>query len=74
MRKKSIYVAYTGGTIGMQRSANGYVPVSGHLQQQLAKMPEFHREEMPSFTIHEYDPLIDSSDIVSAPVLVPRTF
>ncbi|MCL6330970.1 L-asparaginase 1 [Pectobacterium carotovorum subsp. carotovorum] len=66
MRKKSIYVAYTGGTIGMQRSANGYVPVSGHLQQQLAKMPEFHREEMPSFTIHEYDPLIDSSDMTPA--------
>ncbi|MPV75362.1 asparaginase, partial [Enterobacter hormaechei] len=36
MQKKSIYVAYTGGTIGMQRSENGYIPVSGHLQRQLA--------------------------------------
>ncbi|MGM3193448.1 asparaginase [Dickeya dadantii subsp. dieffenbachiae] len=63
MQKKSIYVAYTGGTIGMQRSAHGYIPVSGHLQQQLAQMPEFHRPEMPSFTIHEYTPLIDSSDM-----------
>lgn len=63
MQKKSIYVAYTGGTIGMQRSTNGYIPVSGHLQQQLANMPEFHRPEMPSFTIHEYEPLIDSSDM-----------
>jgi L-asparaginase len=26
MQKKSIYVAYTGGTIGMQRSENGYIP------------------------------------------------
>ncbi|MCV4684293.1 hypothetical protein OFB94_31910, partial [Escherichia coli] len=33
MQKKSIYVAYTGGTIGMQRSEHGYVPVSGHLQR-----------------------------------------
>lgn len=66
MQKKSIYVAYTGGTIGMQRSANGYIPVSGHLQQQLANMPEFHRPEMPDFTIHEYDPLIDSSDMTPA--------
>ncbi|MGG2142129.1 asparaginase [Symbiopectobacterium sp. RP] len=66
MQKKSIYVAYTGGTIGMQRSANGYIPVSGHLQQQLANMPEFHRQEMPDFTIHEYDPLIDSSDMSPA--------
>ncbi|PIJ51636.1 L-asparaginase 1 [Erwinia sp. OLTSP20] len=63
MQKKSIYVAYTGGTIGMQRSENGYIPVSGHLQQQLARMPEFHRPEMPDFTIHEYQPLIDSSDM-----------
>ncbi|NSL63879.1 asparaginase [Yersinia pestis] len=63
MQKKSIYVAYTGGTIGMQRSDNGYIPVSGHLQRQLALMPEFHRPEMPDFTIHEYAPLIDSSDM-----------
>jgi len=47
MTKKSIYVAYTGGTIGMQRSEQGYIPVSGHLQRQLALMPEFHRPEMP---------------------------
>ncbi|WP_075181937.1 asparaginase [Pantoea sp. 1.19] len=63
MTKKSIYVAYTGGTIGMQRSAQGYVPASGHLQRQLAQMPEFHRPEMPAFTIHEYHPLMDSSDM-----------
>lgn len=63
MQKKSIYVAYTGGTIGMQRSEHGYVPVSGHLQRQLALMPEFHRPEMPDFTIHEYHPLMDSSDM-----------
>lgn len=66
MQKKSIYVAYTGGTIGMQRSRQGYIPVSGHLQQQLAQMPEFHRPEMPDFTIHEYQPLMDSSDMTPA--------
>jgi L-asparaginase len=47
----------------MQRSEHGYVPVSGHLQRQLALMPEFHRPEMPDFTIHEYHPLMDSSDM-----------
>ncbi|MCL9667872.1 asparaginase [Rosenbergiella epipactidis] len=66
MQKKNIYVAYTGGTIGMQRSAHGYIPVSGHLQQQLELMPEFHRHEMPAFTIHEYTPLMDSSDMTPA--------
>ncbi|VFP86568.1 L-asparaginase 1 [Candidatus Erwinia haradaeae] len=63
MQKKSIYVAYTGGTIGMQRSCNGFIPVSGYLQNQLATILEFHREEMPNFTLHEYKPLIDSADM-----------
>lgn len=66
MQKKSIYVAYTGGTIGMRRSEQGYIPVSGYLQQQLTLMPEFHRPEMPDFTIYEYEPLMDSSDMTPA--------
>lgn len=63
LAKKSIYVAYTGGTIGMQRSKQGYIPVAGALAQNIASMPEFYRDEMPEFTIHEYAPLIDSSDM-----------
>ncbi|MCL4129657.1 UNVERIFIED_CONTAM: hypothetical protein GTU68_040558 [Idotea baltica] len=42
---------------------HGYVPASGFMQHQLKQMPEFHRAEMPIFTIHEYEPLIDSSDM-----------
>ncbi len=63
MTRKHIYIAYTGGTIGMKKSDHGYVPVAGFMQKQLAAMPEFQRDEMPKFTIHEYDPLIDSSDM-----------
>lgn len=63
MKKKFIYIAYTGGTIGMQQSKYGYIPISGHLQKQLIKMPEFHRQETPYFTIKEYQPLIDSSNM-----------
>ena len=47
----------------MQASTQGYVPVSGFLQNTLANMPEFHRPEMPTFTLHEYPDLIDSSDM-----------
>ncbi len=36
------------------------------MEKQLASMPEFHRPEMPLFTIHEYDPLMDSSDMTPA--------
>lgn len=62
MRKK-IYIAYTGGTIGMRPSTRGYVPAPGFLSETLAGMPEFNRPEMPEFTINEYANLIDSSDM-----------
>ncbi|MFC0444780.1 asparaginase [Pseudidiomarina halophila] len=62
-KRKRIYVAYTGGTIGMQKSAQGYVPAPGFLTECVNKMPEFFRAEMPLFDIHEYTPLMDSSDM-----------
>ena len=61
--RKHIYIAYTGGTIGMKPSRQGYVPAAGFLGNTLANMPEFHRPEMPLYTLHEYDNLIDSSDM-----------
>lgn len=61
--KKRIYVAYTGGTIGMKKSDQGYIPVDGHLTDSINALPEFHRDEMPKFTINEYQPLIDSSNM-----------
>lgn len=63
MSKKNIYVAYTGGTIGMQPSPQGFKPAAGFLSETVLNMPEFHRPEMPNFVIHEYDELIDSSDM-----------
>ena len=61
--KKRIYVAYTGGTIGMKDSNEGFVPMKGHLTESINALPEFHRNEMPEFTINEYQPLIDSSNM-----------
>ena len=61
--KKRIYIAYTGGTIGMKNSEQGYVPIKGHLTESINGTPDFHREEMPEFTINEYSPLIDSSNM-----------
>ena len=60
---KRIYVAYTGGTIGMKKSDQGYVPFKGHLTDSINALPEFHRDEMPTFTINEYQPLIDSANM-----------
>ncbi len=61
--KKRIYIAYTGGTIGMKPSEHGYVPASGFLAETLRNMPEFHRPEMPEYHLHEYPRLIDSSNM-----------
>ena len=61
--KKSIYVAYTGGTIGMKPSAQGYVPAENFLRTHLHSMPEFNRPELPDFSVHEYHPLMDSANM-----------
>jgi len=62
MRKK-IYIIYTGGTIGMQKSARGYIPAPGFITEQMALMPELRNESMPLYTVHEYATPIDSSNM-----------
>ncbi len=64
--RKSIYVAYTGGTIGMKPSVQGYVPAEDFLSNHLKSMPEFQRPELPQFTLNEYHPLIDSANMTPA--------
>src|SRR5438270_9537435 len=61
--RKRVYIAYTGGTIGMKRTRDGYVPASGYLQEQMEAMPELKHPSMPRFDIHEYAPLLDSSNM-----------
>src|SRR5947208_2599404 len=63
MRRKRVYVAYTGGTIGMKRTRKGYEPKTGYLQQQMEAIPELRHSSMPSVTVHEYEPLLDSSNM-----------
>lgn len=61
--KKKIYIAYTGGTIGMKKSPNGYIPVEGYITDVLNSMTELSRPELPEFTIKEYSPVLDSSNM-----------
>src|SRR5260221_11303599 len=60
---KRIYIAYTGGTIGMLHGRDGYSPAPGYLQKQMRAMPELRHDSMPSFTINEYKPLLHSSNM-----------
>ncbi len=58
-----IFVAYTGGTIGMKATEDGHVPVSGYLQDLMAELPPFQADEVPAYDIYEFDPLLDSSNL-----------
>ncbi len=61
--RKRVYIAYTGGTIGMRPTQEGYAPTPGYLQSLVAGFPEFSQPSMPAYTIHEYEPLLDSSNM-----------
>jgi L-asparaginase len=61
--RKRVYLIYTGGTVGMLRTPQGYAPASGFLAEQLATMPELKRPELPDITLHAHDPLLDSADM-----------
>lgn len=58
-----VCMIYTGGTIGMKKEEQGYVPKKGFLAEQLSLMPELNYPEVPKFDLIEYDPLLDSSNI-----------
>lgn len=65
MRKK-IYVAHTGGTIGMQQRGDGWGTVPGALAEELENAPIFNRADVPEFELEEFDPLLDSAEMVPA--------
>jgi len=62
MRKK-VYIAYTGGTIGMKRSGDGHIPAMGYLEKMMHNIPELKSHILPDFQINEYDPLLDSANM-----------
>jgi L-asparaginase len=64
--RKRVYIAYTGGTIGMQKSAQGYIPVPGYLQKLMSALVELKSDAMPAYDIREYVPLLDSSNMAPA--------
>ena len=61
--KKKILLIYTGGTIGMDQSGNGYAPRVGFLQKLLKNIPVLYDPSMPDWELLELDPLLDSSNM-----------
>lgn len=62
-KKKHVLIINTGGTISMKRSPQGYSPCAGYIKQRLADMPELQDDEMPSYSLIEFDPIIDSANM-----------
>jgi len=47
----------------MVKTADGYEPQPGFLQQHIAEMPELQRPEMPEYEVVSLEPLLDSADM-----------
>lgn len=61
--RRRVYIAHTGGTIGMAEGERGFAPAPGHLAELMARIPDLHRPEMPEYEIGESEPLLDSADM-----------
>ncbi|NVK18413.1 MAG: asparaginase [Methylocystaceae bacterium] len=63
MDKKRILIVYTGGTIGMRRSPQGYVPVDGFADLLSKRLEGRTLTPLPDYDLIEYDRLIDSANV-----------
>ncbi len=61
--KKKVCLLYTGGTIGMVPTENGFAPKPGYFHDAIAEIPDIHEDAMPEWDMIEFDPLLDSSNI-----------
>ena len=60
---KRVCIIYTGGTIGMVPTRDGYQPKEGYFSGELEKIRDLYSDAMPKWDLIEYDPLLDSSNI-----------
>ena len=60
---KKVLIIYTGGTIGMTRTENGYAPQSGRFRAALDAISDLRADVMPAWELVETSPLLDSSNM-----------
>lgn len=60
--KKHILILNTGGTISSILTPQGYQPAPGYVQATLPQIAALKQQEMPHYTIKEYQPLLDSAN------------
>lgn len=66
MNTKKVLIIYTGGTIGMKRTEQGYCPAPDFLEGELRTIPDMMREDFPAWDLYEMSPLLDSSNMAFA--------
>lgn len=62
--KPRVLILYTGGTIGMRPSPEGYIPVAGFESLLRQKLENSAHDALPEFELIEFDRLIDSSNLM----------
>lgn len=60
---KSVLIIYTGGTIGMVETEDGYATKSGYLHRVLGSVSELFHTGMPHWELIEFEHICDSSNI-----------
>ena len=63
MESKKVLIIYTGGTIGMKKTENGYTPAAGFIEEALNSIPDMSRPDFPTWDLYEMSPLLDSSNM-----------
>ena len=59
-----VLMLYTGGTIGMQPSPQGYVPCAGLAERLASHLAQGDPYRLPAFDVLEMQPLIDSAELM----------
>lgn len=60
---KKVLIIYTGGTIGMMKTSQGYMPAAGFIAEALDAISDLSRSDFPAWELHEMTPLLDSSNM-----------
>lgn len=61
MKQKHIGLIYTGGTVGMEKTAYGYAPMQDFATV-LSRLLDNRGDDLPRYTLHQYAVPIDSSN------------
>lgn len=64
--KRRILIIYTGGTIGMQPTESGYLPMAGFHDLVAQQLKAGAKDRLPNFEVMECSQLIDSANLIPA--------